>query len=160
MLHYSPDNWYRSCQATTHQWPQSFCLLLLLAGRAQPQAGLRQCHHRLTLKCWPGMVTTLGEKSGVPASLVSGGRRGRCPADHRPLPVSEGTTAWWAAQVSSMFSKQNVQDPQRSHHIPLPQLPSSHYSWTSLELLGYGPLLSNSKVFLFTWLLPVRSYIK
>lgn len=88
------------------------------------------------------------------------GRRGGCPAEHRPPPVAEGTTAWWAAPGRSVFWKENRQDPRRSHHIPLPQLPTSRDGKTALDLLGYGPLRSKSKTFLSTWLLPVRSYIK
>lgn len=72
----------------------------------------------------------------------------------------EGTVAWWAARVRSISWKQNMQNPERFQHIPLLQLPSSHYRQTPLELLGYGPPHSKSKAFLSTWLLPVRSYIK
>lgn len=81
------------------------------------------------------------------------------PADHRPLPVTEGMMVWWAAQGCFVFWKQHAGLTEFPPH-PAPATSQLLLQLVFSELFGYGPLHSKSKAFLSTWLLPVRPYIK
>ena len=43
IVHYSPDNWYWSCQTSMRQWTQSFRVLSPLAGAHRGKAGRVSC---------------------------------------------------------------------------------------------------------------------